>query len=178
MFTIKSLQFLEQLKKMRSEFGSVNKVAFTITVPPEMVWWYWQEYGTALYAERSTSNPVGYYVRPQEAQALKFYDRATGNFRITNETFVYGIPAHHMITDILPEIQQQIREISVEGMKQGYNINNLHSYLETVGVPHIIQIISESFATKLDLPVREGGRIGGTAAEEFDQKVQIVDTTK
>jgi hypothetical protein len=179
MFTIKSLNFLNKLAEMRQDFSSLHKVAFTITVPPEMAWWYWQEFGTALYAEKGSlsGNETGYFVRPQEGKALKFYDRAAGNFRITNETFVFGIPAHHMITDLLPVIREQITEIAAEGLKQGYTLEGLRAYIEEAGVPHIVQMISDQFALKLDLPVRPNGRIGGTAAQEFDQKVQVVETS-
>lgn len=180
MFTVKSTKFLNQLAKMREDFSGKRKVAFKLTVPPEMVWWYWQEFGTALYAEKGSSsgNEVGYFVRPVEGKSLKFYDRSSGNFRITNETFVFGIPAHHMITDILPQIQDDLKQIVSEGLRQGYTVETLESYLLEVGVPQIIQLVSQSFEDKLDLPIRPNGKLGGiSATQEFDQKVQFEVTT-
>lgn len=148
-----------------------------------MFWWYYQEYGTALYAEKATDNPVGYFVRPVGAKALSFYDRAAGNVRLTPETFVFGIPAHHMITDILPEIRKEVCKIIGASLKEDMSAEQVRTYMLSYLMPSLVEMIAEQFAVKLSLPIRPNGRLSEqadgaqTAADEFRLKATYKETS-
>lgn len=183
MFTVKSTKLSKNLERMRSQFTGINKLSFKLVVPPEMIWWFWQEFGTAMYAERGTKagNEVGYDVPNAsngDAKTLRFYDRTLGQFRLAKHTFVFGIPAHHMVTDSLPEIELTIKASIPKAFREAdYDLNKIHDILLTEMMPKIKEIIREAFATKLDLPSRPNGRLEQSAADEFEQKATIETNT-
>jgi hypothetical protein len=180
MFTVQSTKFLPNLRGMRERFKGINQFSYKIVVPPEMIWWYWQEFGTALYAERGTKpgNEVGYDVTPINKGALKFYDRGAGDFRIAAKTFVYGIPPHHMVTDSLPEIEIEMKQSVMQAFREAeYDANKIHEILLTKMMPRIKEIIRQAFEIKLNLPSRPNGKLDQSAADEFEQKAEVKDNT-
>lgn len=179
MFTVESGSFLNSLQKMQNSFQGLDVLSFDLVVPPEMVWWYWQEFGTALFAEKGTDNPYGYTIVPKNAKALRFYDRNVGDFRIAKEVFVYGIPAHHMVTNSLPEIRVTIKGYVAQAMKEsGYDMLALKEILLTKMMPEIKEIVRQAFEAALDNSPRPGGKLDVPAAVEFENKATIVDTSR
>jgi hypothetical protein len=176
-FTVKSKLFVKQLQAMRERLHGANRLAFRIVVPPEMAWWYWQEFGTALYAERETSNPTGYTIKPKAGVALKFFDRGSGEFRFANEVFVYGIPAKHIVEESIPEIHIVVKHDAIQAFKQsGYNPHEMRDILLNNMMPKIKEIIKLAYEVKLSNTPRPGGRLEGTtAADEFEAKAVIED---
>jgi hypothetical protein len=179
MFTVESGTFLQNLRTMQVQAAGVNTLAFEIVVPPEMVWWYWQEFGTALYAEKGTDNPFGYTVAPVHGKALRFYDRGVGDFRITKETFVFGIPPHHMVTNSIPEIRVLMSTSVIEYLQSSnYDLNIVKQRMRTEMMPKVKEIVRRAFEVALDLSNRPGGKLDVPAHMEFDTKAIIVDVSE
>jgi hypothetical protein len=181
MFTVRGTKFKQQLQTMQAEFSG-KRISAKITVPPEMLWWYWQEFGTASFAERGTTAPSGYEVpslaNQVEGKYLYFVSRQDGAAHIRHSVFVLGIPAKHMVTLSIPDIQKRVKEDTAIALKQGgYDFNYLRDYFISQTMPAIKEIIRQSFQDQLATTTRETGRLDVTAAEEFEAKAEIIDLT-
>lgn len=181
MFTIKSQRvFDSKMEDLIAEWSLYKDIAAKIVVPPEMIWWYWQEFGTAAFAERSPSYP-GYDV-PQNTDptiTLRFQGR-DGKLVLTKHVFTTGVPAKHMVTSIQNDIRvyafTRIREVL---KASNYNPAGLEEALLTDIMVAAKDMITASFADNLSEHAdRQFGRLqGATAADEFAQSATIESTT-
>lgn len=181
MFTVKGTKFKQQLQSMQARFSG-KRISAKLTVPPEMMWWYWQEFGTASFAERDTTAPSGYEVpalaNQVEGKYLYFVSRRDGAAHIRHSVFVLGIPARHMVTLVLPDVEALVKSDTATALKEGsYSFEFLHNYIITKTMPAIKRIIRQSFQDQLSNTVRETGRLDVTAADEFEAQAEIVDLT-
>lgn len=181
MFTLKSQGvFQSKLDEMIAEWSLYQTIAAKITVPPEMIWWYWQEFGTASYAEASPSYP-GYTVPkvPDPTITLRFQG-LDGSIILTKSIFTTGVPAKHMVTSVLNDIRRyaftRVREVL---KATNYSAIALEDLLLTDIMQYAKTIIIESFALNLSEHAgRQFGRLGSsTPAEEFTAKATIVNTS-
>jgi hypothetical protein len=180
MITVKSNnEFNTTVSNLVSEWGLYRMIAAKIIVPPEMIWWYWQEFGTALYAERSPSYP-GYDVPsvPDISITLRF-EGEDGRTILTKHVFTTGVPAKHMVTSIHDAIRQyaftRIREV-IKATQ--YNPAGLEQLLLEDIMPRVKDMIRDSFAENLhEHAGRQFGRLPIPPEEEFESKATIVNTT-
>lgn len=181
MFTAKSNNaFSQQVAELVSEWALYKVIAAKIVVTPEMVWWYWQEFGTAAFAERSPSYP-GYDVPsvPDISITLRFQGE-DGRIVLTKHVFTTGVPAKHMVSSIQDDIRKyaftRIREV-LKATK--YNPAGLEQVLLEDIMPRIKDMIKESFADNLNEHAgRQFGRLhGSTPEQEFENNATIVSTT-
>jgi hypothetical protein len=178
MFTVKSTRLKLTLRRLQQQWRSAGKIAAVIRVPPEMIWWYWQEWGTGVYAEKGTKpgNEVGYFVpAPEntEANILLFYNQ-DGQLIYREEVFVFGIPAKHMVGSVEKDAREILKEGTRKALKErGYNPEALRSHLLDELMPRIKELIRRSFESNLSSEARDRGRLPVSPAEEFESKAKI-----
>jgi hypothetical protein len=181
MIEFKSMKFLKELQRRRNEFAG-GPMVFRISVPPDMRWWYWNEFGTATFTEKDTSNPDGYEISPTDAKLL-FYPRKNGDWVFSMSQWMQGIHPKHMITTITGEIGAEASRGLVKALVEGnFRQEAVRSMFLDVIMPRIRNMIRESFRENLD-QYYAGGRpynensshegLGQPAWQEFDSKAEI-----
>src|SRR4051812_5802065 len=90
---VKSTRFLDELQKRRNSF-SKRTVSGVLTVPPEMKWWMWLEFGT--------HGP--YPIEPHHPpEALRWFD-PSGNAVVRERVMHPGIRPRAFVRKALPTI--------------------------------------------------------------------------
>jgi hypothetical protein len=178
--TAKSTRLQAELQRRVASFPAGTTLAAKIVVPPEMIWWYWQEFGTALYAERGTlpGNEAGYHIPSPDnldAHILVFQGR-DGQTVHVKHAFTYGIPAKHMVTTVLGDIRAEVARLLSTAIGT-YDITALHAALLEKVMPRVKEIIRGSFEANLSNFNRENGRLEATPADEFEAKATIEDVS-
>lgn len=172
--TFSSTRFLaaldQRIANVRSRTASAR-----ITVPEELIWWYFQEFGTASRATMGTSNPDGYEIVPIHGDFLKFPGK-------DGET-VYSKAVHHpgvypraFIRRILDDIvNAAMKDVGQALLANGYSFDAVAQALIDYSLPRAKEMIVQSMAEELT-----GTRhyhSGRSASEMFAEGAQIVDTT-
>lgn len=182
MIEFKSMKFMDELRRRRAEFSG-GPMVFRITVPPEMRWWYWNEFGTATFAEKGTDNPGGYEISPTDAKIL-FFPRKNGEWVFRMSQWMEGIHPKHMITSINGELCNEAGRALMRALVQGhFKEESVRSMFMEVIMPRLKEMIKQSFEDNLDKyygsggrPNNEhssGGRLDQPAWQEFEQKAEV-----
>lgn len=188
MFKTSSRYFLKELDRRLRDF-SYPKLKYRIQVPPELRWWYWNEFGTAEFATEGRLGDA--YKIPDGSKPgsewkggkISFPENGSLTTFITRK-YVYhpGIHPHHMITSVLGEIKDIIRVQVAEAILSGvFDLEHLREVLMKNTMPDIKESIVFSFAMNLNtdgVRVDEYARLSGeSAADVFRQHAEIVETT-
>ncbi len=186
--TVAGKDFRTELQNMAASFAGRRTIAATVTVPLDLRWWYWLEYGTATHSE---IKPTGeYIITPENAKALRFPDPEgiyAGHWA-KDPGFAYlarvshpGIRPRHIVSSVY----QDNLVHAISQLQDFFHTNKirgdlLKQRLETVIMPHAIELIKLSL--DIEAPgVRtedKWGRLEGRQASEvFGQEATITDTS-
>lgn len=164
MFKLTSLKLVDQLKQKAAEMRGRNLSA-AITVPEELKWWYYQEFGT-----------VGpYTIAPRDGEMLKLPEK--GDFPIFHKAVTHpGVRAKHFIKKVEPEIQQMAAHKLAEALSSsGYDPDAAHSALLQDVMPEVVNLISGSMETNLGHSREDGKLHGENPADAYRDGAEIVD---
>ncbi len=167
--------FLDKMKKISEGWSSSLSISFTIFVPPELAWWYYQEYGINHPYEISGPNGVaftgdfGVIIRPNITHPENYVThpglQPTHTVGVVNESIMNGL------------LQAAVREAFLES---NYEVTGVTTYLENY-MQAIKQEIVEQMAIDLpgtrppdpQFPIQSGKLRGRTAAEVFNENAVI-----
>jgi hypothetical protein len=181
--TIESTRFLKELQRRRDSFKPVSA---RLSVPPDLKWWYWQEYGTAISGEPGKASGRTYKIKPINYAYLKFpdpegvygshegLDKGDGYARRFFVKAHPGVKPTHMIRSVLDEIEQLAKFDIVSALVRGnYETEAVRQHLLSFTMEQVKSIIVRSISQNL-LGYRPDGRLGSkTAAQDFEQRAFI-----
>lgn len=172
--------FLSIIKTRQQQWQSVGgSLAAQIIVPPDMKWWYWQEFGTAQRGDPGRASGVPYDVLPVDAKAIRFPDARVPNTADGSrvQAALYnqpGIPPKHFVTRSLAAIiftaAMNFQEV---GRKTQYDVEAIRTDLLTRTMVQAKDKITAAMAESLT-GVRIDGKLHGLpAAALFESNAQI-----
>ncbi len=170
--------FLRQIEARATKWRG-TKIAVRIKVPPELSWWYWQEFGTATRGDAGRASGKPYDILPVNAKALSF-PGPNGDRILTGSVRDHpGIKPRRLVESIRPEIRAQLLSKAHEAFKAG--AGDQPALLKEAmfsGTEQAKTQIVESIADKLPGTRADGRLHGGTAASAFEAAAQVVDITE
>lgn len=174
--------FREQIRK-RQQAWSQAKVSARITVPDELSWWYWNEFGTASKADPGRGSGAPYPIEPVNGKALVFQGRA--GTVITSRVDAHpGVRPSRSVAESRQQIDQVMRDAVAKAIAQSADKPELVQEALQSAARQAVEIIGEAMNRNLQ-PSRDGdsefpnqaGRLGGggrRAGDVFVQNAQIV----
>jgi hypothetical protein len=161
---IKSTKFLAELQARRNSFSG-RSVSGVLTVPPELKWWVWLEYGTAPH-------PIDPHHPPE---ALRWFN-ASGGPVIRSHVEHPGIRPRAFVRKAMPTVQA----VTMSAIYAAFINNGFRYTTVRVAVRNAMAdakaVIVQSLAqeTKTEARTDKDARLPGrTAAEEFSNKSSI-----
>jgi len=150
MFKLKSGRLMDELRR-RAEQMARDNIKLKLTVPPEHIWWYYQEFGTATFNENA---PGSKYRIPGEenvgAKTLHFYWERLGEVVHFEYVWHPGVHPKHMITDIEKELRSTLADSVKEALAEGkFSYEVLRGQLTQVGMARVKELIVQAFDQKL-----------------------------
>lgn len=169
-------------QKMR-EWGSV-RISARIVVPPDLKWWYIQEFGSAIGGRTRQVDETGgasgetYEIHPINNTVLSFPGPGGEQVTVPYVKKHPGVPSHHFVTRTLPE-NLQIAEIKfIAAMdRSGWNVQTVKDSLIGETMPLVKQNIVQMIEITLPGTRSDGKLSGATAAEAFESSATIVDSS-
>lgn len=182
MFKFNSARLIKNLEAVKSQYTS-HVVSARVTVPPELSWWFYHEFGTATHNGGS-----GYAIPPRNGKGIVL--PATGRFPeavvlpFVGEPMTKnhpGVPALHYVRSSLERIVGQSRQALMAALHDDdYQFEAVHDALINKVMPDVIDIIAESMGEVLGGKSvgNPGAKLQGTPPEDvFHDAAQIVDQT-
>lgn len=171
MFAIKpSGKWVEELQRRQKAFSGKDMSA-SLTVPPELQFLYYQEFGTV----------GGYPIVPVNAKVLAWPDPAVpGGIHEAMHVTHPGVKPTHMIQAVLDDIGQAAAfQILAAMVQSGYDYAEVVQALLSA-MAHAKDLITQSIDQSLPgtrPPGEPLGKLKGqTAAQAFDQLAEVVNT--
>ena len=164
-FSFQSTKFAAELqRRLESIAGGPRVMSGLLHVPPELAWWYWQEFGTA--------GP--YDIDPVNAKVLSW---PTPEGRaIAHHVKHPGIKPRRFVTDSLPEIRQKMAQ-DFMAVFTTFNPELYKQALLTSTLPEAKKIIVSAIEDRLPGTRIDGKLAGDTAANTFDSAATITDVS-
>jgi hypothetical protein len=167
-----STKFLAELKARAKSFKQ-RRISAVLTVPPDLRWWYWLEFGTALRGETGKT-PTGYEkasghpypIVPVDAPILSFPTEFGQRFAMS--VVHPGIRPRKSVTKAIPEIMEKAHVDIVNALiTKGFRYSSIKDALVQKSLPRAKELIAENLLK--DAPnVRPDGRLeGDTAGDTF-----------
>lgn len=192
-FSVKSGGYLAELKK-RASRSSVKSFGARITVPEDMKWWVYQEFGTATRRDQDPSSE-NYTIEPIYKQFLEFRG-SSGDVVVVHEVAPHatfnnegevhgttgghpGVYPQHMVGGILDEIgQEAIASVCEALIASGFNLEEAKAALLDQSMPKVKELIRQRFDELLSHHEQalHPKLDGASAAEVFDQEAVITET--
>jgi len=166
--------FLEKINKRLEQWEGQPKIAAAITVPPELQWWYYQEFGVA-----------GHPIAPVQSKQLVL----PGPVFIPEGQSVEwpGIEPTHTVGTVYEKLQEKaVEQLPALFGDNGYNPEEVKKQFLTQFMEEVKQEIVDQMATDIpgtreanaDYP-KQGGKLGGRhASDVFDELATIEDTSE
>lgn len=160
------------------------KIAARITVPPELQWWYWQEFGTAVGGRSGQTDPTGgasghkYPIRPVNTTMLAWTGPDGKQVLVPEVKEHPGVPSHHFVTRTLPDNLEIAAIKLIAAMdRSAWSVKTVRDSLLGETMPRVKENIVQMI--ELTLPgINPGGKLKGQAAADvFDQESKIVDSS-
>lgn len=170
--TIQNL-FGKRLNQIKETLQSRYKeeVSYIITVPDDLNWWYFQEYGTGTRGESGKASGSSYDIVPTSGMYLKIPNALGGYVFVPIVKDHPGINARYSVTKILPELQKYS-----DSKLREYSILRNPSELETI-IKDIAdkakELIIKSFEENLPGSREDGKLEGKTAAQVFSERATV-----
>jgi hypothetical protein len=159
--------FQEKLEQRRAQWSSVHQIAAVVTVPDDMIWWVYNEFGTAPH---SIDAKNGLLIFPDT--------RNPGETVKTPHVDHPGTRASHMVALVEERCKDRAIEDLHNNLPPNFSPEEYKAVLMDSTMPAIKEIIRSSFEATLSDKVRidGGGKLGSqTAAEVFEEKAFISD---
>jgi hypothetical protein len=195
MMTFTSTKLVSTLDSVKSRIAG-RKMTARITVPADLDWWFYQEFGTATHFNSlSIELPDGVEQAPLPSGTSNFYviqARAGGRIRLPitmmwpehwegPEVHHPGVEPKAFIRRILPDIHTMSASALATVLYQSdYDPDAVQQALMTEIMPSILEEIAVSMAESLAYgPDRDTpGKLGGQSpADAFSASASIVDTS-
>jgi len=165
MFKFTSTKLAANLEALRQQYVGKNLSA-KVVVPPELSWWYYQEFGT-----------VGpYSIRGVVLPATPEYPEAKGFPEVHHP----GVPARHFVRDSLQRIREESASTMVTALHGGdYAYSAANEVLFSTIMVNVIDTIAESMGQVLHQKGYEGSKLGGQQPEDvFKESATIIDSSE
>ncbi len=173
--------FTKKLNARIEAWNGAPKSGAQLYAPDELSWWYFQEYGTA---NKGVHGGATYPIEPVDAKELVFPGPGGAGVTRTHHVDHPGIPPRKAITQVLPQIQDNIKKLIRQSLADG-GVDQPGLIKDAVlqAAEDAKALIVESIAEHIpgtrsgteDIPA---GRLhGSTAASVFADLSTIVDTT-
>lgn len=165
--SVTSGSFLEELERRIDSVGS-ERISATITVPDEMQWWYYQEFGT----------PDSYPIDPVYAKELVFPDPSNEAGPRIHAAHVNHPPirARHMVSAILTDIEETVQsDFALAAVESGFDGEEIRQTIVYSTMEKVKSMIAESFAQRLPGTREDGRLLGQSAAEVFESDAEIIE---
>lgn len=167
-----SKRYLQVIQQRAERWAAVKNVVANIHVPEDMIWWYYNEFGTAnLGVKGGKTYPI-----PSVGTTPMTFPDASGALITRLKVNHPGIKASHMVGRIEEEIRSYLVHAVIELLPTGdFNPSTFkQGLLETIMV-RVKELIKDSFATHLT-GIRPDGKLNGkSAAEVFDEQATVVE---
>lgn len=198
-FQPKSTKFINEL---RSRYASFNgrKVAGRVTVPMDLKFWYWLEFGTAGRRDPTAPLPTqiakpGKYpgtflIEPlREGYPLAFPASSFPNAKTSPDPdgmFRFGavsnpgIRPRLIVRSVLKQIMQTTgMDIGNALIENGFRLSILKNQLLNANLPDAVERIAIRLEEQAPGTREEGGKLdGNSAADMFREEALVVDTSK
>jgi hypothetical protein len=173
---------ITRLQQKRQEWANA-KIAARIVVPPELSWWFYQEWGTAIGGRSGQVDETGgasghtYEIPTGLTHAVSFEGKE-GPF--TGYVLRHpGVSSRHFVTRTLPENLQIAAIKFVAAMDRSkWNVETVRASLLGETMPRVKENIVQMI--EITLPGHNpSGKLGGeTAASAFEASATIVDVSE
>lgn len=174
-------KFVEQVEARARKWAD-TKISARITVPDELVWWYWQEFGTAASGDAGRASGHTYEIVPVKAKYLIYPYQGKKVMTLKVEAHP-GIKPRRSVTKALPDIRDNTKTTVRQALHQG-GADHPELIREAIleatlaAKRRIVASIAENITgTRVGDPDNfiSPGRLGGeTAASVFDSQAQVV----
>lgn len=152
--------FINAIRRIKNNWSG-KKIAAKITVPDELIWWYFQEFGT--------SGP--YEILPKDAQALYWPGLEHPVSKVTNHP---GNTSRHMVTLTLNDNLKGASKFFEQAMRfSKWDFTDVRESLLEDTMPAVKANIVSSIAQTLPGSRSDGKLHGDIAADVFDRESQI-----
>ncbi len=179
-------RFLEHIQKRAQEWSHVKKLAARIVVPPELQWWYWQEFGTAVRGDAGRASGKTYRIPLSGYTTLKWPNAKSPNkpdgWRWQGPVEAHpGIYPQHFITNRLRLfLTIAAQHLNTVWRKAPMSLLAARDELRDKTMPviksHIVDAMRVQIpGTRTDQWARLHWQ---TAGGVFDREAKIVDTTE
>lgn len=156
----------------RSQKWAIPPISARIFAPDDLIWWYWQEHGTA---SRGEAGGAPYPIDPVNAKALAFPD-AQGKLVFRQHVEHPGIAPRHSVLKAIPDIEAQSRTklaaaLTDGGLDNPSTLQTAVTAAVTEAKAQIVTSMSENIpGTRID-----GKLAGDTAASVFDAEAEVIE---
>jgi hypothetical protein len=200
MFKFKSTKLRSNLTDIRNQWMG-RRLTGRVSVPPEMQWWYYQEFGTATHLGSgnpggtidegihqqpvdASGHPEGYSIAPKLHNYLSWPLASGGNyfdFIIGDRGYRFFVPWHPgveqkaFVRRVLIDIRiQAVDTLAFTMLKSGFDLESTRSALINSVMPAVKETIANSMAESLGS--RGDGKLHGQdAATVFRTEASVLD---
>jgi hypothetical protein len=175
LFKFTGARFADEIRRRREAITG-RTLSARIRVPEELIWWYWQEFGTATRAtdsERTAPYPI-----PGEDSTSKgvAFEGRDGGLVIRHRVWHPGVYPRAFVRMVIDEIVAGAWQDIADDLVHG-RLAEAHEALLSKSLTRAKELIVESMAQQLT-GTRPDGKLGGASASEvFNTQAEIVDTT-
>lgn len=192
-FSVKSGGYLEELKRRASKASSKGFGA-RVTVPEDMKWWVYQEFGTATRRENDPTTEK-YTIKPVRAKSLEFMgdegepirvdrvephlheDKTTGQWYMKGGH--PGVYPQYMVGGALDDIGQiMVRDVCTSLIESRFDLEAAKETLLETTMPKVKELITERFDELLSKTMEplHPKLEGRGAGQVFDEEAVITET--
>lgn len=170
MFSVRRKQitgsFLARVRAGIQEAAGVGTIAGRISVPSNLAWWYFQEFGTATRGDAGRASGRPFDIYPVNARALAWEDTNGGSVVRAYVKNHPGIYPQHFVTSSL----QSILNIAASNVQQAlrrspFSVLAIRTSLLEQTMPSAKEVIVEAMSERLP-GVRIKGKLGGQVASD------------
>jgi hypothetical protein len=171
--------FLKEMRARRRSFELRPVVAARISVPDDLRWWYWLEFGTAMRGEPGRASGHTYPIRPINGKLLVWQTEDGQEARYAVEHHP-GIAPRRIVRKALHDILMQAgKDLHLTLSSGPIRAPRLTAMLMGDTLPFAKGAIVQSMADNTSPTVRRKGRIpDSVASQEFQAKSVIRDTSR
>jgi len=201
LLTLKSRYFVDHFTKIKDSFAG-KEIKGRIVVPPELRWWYFQEFGTATHltvgvpavntenlkitAVAPSTKPGGYGIDPVNGSWLSWPTTSVEGFTQNGRRFVRRV-LHHPGVRPRGFVRQSLRYITLQSkrllvlamLNSGFNYEAVHSTMIQEVMPAVVKMIAVSMDTTGVDGTRSDGKLSGkSASEAFREGATVFDMSR
>jgi hypothetical protein len=175
-FTAKVKGDLLQRLENRSRRWTASRHQVILRVPPELSWWYWQEFGTAASGEEGRSSGHTYRIVPVNARVLSWPDGQGGRVVRAEVPAHPGIKPRRAVRQVLPDIREEMASAVHQAfLHKAVDDPTRLSASFVTAMEDAKKRIVESMQTQIPGTRQDGKLAGRSASQEFNDNAEVVD---